>query len=173
MTLVSTTTLTTATASITFSAIPQTATDLLLVVSHRNSGGANQDNLFMRINGSSTNTYVSRQLYGNGSTAASGNQTATADNYTYSNSASSTSNTFASTQFYIPNYALTGTKTWSVDTVFENNATTGYQQIIATTYTTSVSGITSITLTTNYNLVTGTTASLYTIQKGSGGASVA
>jgi len=173
MTLISTTTLATATASITFSSIPQTATDLYLVVSHRNAGGANQDNLLLRINGSSANTYVSLQLYGNGSSTFSGSQTATADNYTYSNSASSTSNTFASTQYYIPNYALTGTKNWSVDTVFENNATTGYQQIIATLYNTSVAGITSITLSSGYNLVTGTTASLYTITKGSGGATVA
>jgi len=172
ITLVSTITLATATASITFSAIPQTGTDLLLMVSHRNAGGANQDNLFLRINGSSTNTYVSRQLYGNGASAASGNQTATADNYTYSNSASSTANTFASTQYYFSNYALTGVKNWSVDTVFESNAATGYQQIISTSYTTSVAGITSITLSGNYNLVTGTTASLYTVNKGSGGATV-
>lgn len=159
-------------ATLTFSNIPQTGTDLLLVLSHRNDGGASQDNITMRINGLSGSNYVSRRLDGSGSGVSSGNQTASSINYPYSNSSSSTSNTFTNTSYYFLNYAVTGTKSIGVDTVMENNSTSGYQQIIAGFYNSSIAGITSITISGFYNMVRYTSASLYMITKGSGGATV-
>jgi hypothetical protein len=158
-------------ATLTFSNIPQTGTDIMLLLSHRNDGGANQDNITLRINGLSGSNYVSRRLEGNGSTVLSGNQTATSINQPYSNSASSTANTFTNTSYYFSNYALTGTKSISIDTVMENNGT-GYQQLFACLYNSSISGITSITISGYYNMVRYTSASLYMITKGSGGATV-
>jgi len=158
-------------ATLTFSNIPQTGTDLLLLLSHRNDGGANQDNITMKINGLTASSYSARKLEGNGSTASSGNQTATSDNYPYSNSASSSANTFTNTSYYFPNYSITGIKTWSIDTVMENNGG-GYQQIIAGAYNTSISGITTIQISGYYNMVRYTNASLYMITKGTGGATV-
>ena len=158
-------------ASIDFTSIPQTYTDLVVIISHRNDGGANQDNISFRLNGSSAGTYSARKLEGNGSGASAGSTSnITSDQYPYSNSQSSSANTFTNTQYYFPNYSVTGTKTWSIDTVFENNATTGYQQIIAGSYGTSVSGITSLSFYSGYTTSQYSTAYLYGLLKGSGGA---
>jgi hypothetical protein len=157
-------------ATIDFTSIPQTGTDLMLVVSHRNAGSATQDSLILRINGSSASTYYSKKIEGNGATVLGGGQGPIPnDQYPYSNSQSSTTSTFTTTQYYFPLYSLTGTKNWTIDTMFENQGT-GYQQIINSHYATSVSGITSISLNTGYTISQYSTASLYTITKGSGGA---
>jgi hypothetical protein len=158
-------------ATLTFSNIPQTGTDLLMVVSHRNNGGANQDNITMRINGLSGNDYKARKLESNGSSVFSASQTATGDTWPYSNSSSSLANTFTNTSYYFPSYSTTGIKNWSIDAVMENDGT-GYQQLIAGSYSISISGITSIQLSGYYNMVRYTSASLYMITKGSGGATV-
>jgi hypothetical protein len=67
-------TLTTNTASITFSGIPQTYTDLVLVM----NGGMNTTTGFalsVELNGVSTNSYSATHIFGNGSTVSSGRYT--------------------------------------------------------------------------------------------------
>jgi len=65
---IATQTLGSATATITFSSIPQTYTDLIVVASVQ-SGGASQMNL--TFNGDTGNNYSKTALYGNGSSALS------------------------------------------------------------------------------------------------------
>ena len=65
---IATTTLSTATASITFSSIPQTYTHLQI----RFFGNAGSNDTFFRLNGDTGSNYVRHYLYGSGSSAAAG-----------------------------------------------------------------------------------------------------
>ena len=123
-----------------FRSIPQTYTDLLLVTSLRNSGGNTWAG--MVFNGSNTN-FTSKNINGNGTSA--GSQSVT--NYVYvamENGSTDTSNTFASSQIYIPNYTSSNYKSFSVETVRENNSTSGEQFMWAFLYS-NTNAITSIT----------------------------
>ena len=175
MTLVSTVTVGAGGASsIDFTSIPQTGTDLLIMFSLRSlDNGGPRDYIKVRFNGITTSTYTVRYLEGDGSVAASGvfaNQS-----YWYTNTglngSTSTSNTFANSQIYLPNYSSSNAKTGSVDSVSENNATQAGQTIAAWSSTTTAA-ITSLSIIGNTNWAQYSTASLYTILKGSGGASV-
>jgi hypothetical protein len=169
-TLISTTTVGAGgSASIDFTSIAASWTDLQIVLSVRTSGATIGGSTLIRFNGSSANlTY--RQLQGNGSSAAS--YTGTDGEITFTSAASSTSNTFANSSIYIPNYAGSTNKSFSADTVTENNGTTAYQGIYASLWSNTVA-ITSISLVpASGTFVQYSTASLYGILKGSGGASV-
>ncbi len=129
-------------ASITFSSIPQTYTDLLLVFSGRFTSGSGGD-VKMEFNGVTTG-YTHRQLFGNGSTASS--SSGSGAYVGRANWSTSTANTFTNVQIYIPNYANGNAKSYSVDSVEENNATLASQNIIAGLWT-GTNAITSIVLT--------------------------
>ena len=133
-------------ATLAFSSIPSTYTDILLVTSLRDvtSGGGVAKITF---NGS-TSSYTARQLVGNGSSAYS--DTSYGGSY-YSAEGSSvasgyTANTFSNGSFYIPNYAGSNNKSISTDTVVENNATSSYAALSAGLWSNS-SAISSITIT--------------------------
>jgi hypothetical protein len=151
-------------ANIEFTSIPQTYTDLLVKASVRDARtGDIFSNLLIRFNGSSSNL-SSRRLFGNGTSAASSAPASSI--VTVLNGPLSTSNTFSSGEFYIPNYTSANNKSVSTDIVTENNATESYQELNAGLWSAS-SAITSITLLSNYsvNLVQYSTATLYGIKK--------
>jgi hypothetical protein len=166
MTLVSTVTVGSGgAASIVFSSIPQTATDLVILISGRCTTTSNE--IYLDFNGGSS-VQSERRLVGDGSTTAS--QTST-DGWIASMPKSSfTANTFGSTMVYIPNYTAAVNKSISVDDVNENNASNADQVIRAMLWA-STAAITSLTLVAA-NFAQHSTASLYTITKGSGGATV-
>lgn len=169
MTLVSTVTVgSSGTSDILFSGIPQTGTDLYFLISGRTDGTGNT-NLGLSFNAS--NADVSwRKLTGNGSTATSTSGT-TYTNVSVVNDSAATSNTFCNGSIYVSNYSSTSTsKPFSIDLVTENNATAATQQLVAGLWN-STSALTSIEIKNSYWLI-GTTISLYTITKGSGGATV-
>jgi len=70
-TQIASTTLGSATASVTFSSIAGTYTDLVLVINAGNSSGSVADT-YMRLNSDSASNYSSTYMYGNGTSAASG-----------------------------------------------------------------------------------------------------
>ena len=70
--VISTQTLGSAAASVTFSSIPQTYTDLVLIVNTKTS---NNVNVFMRFNGDTSSNYSDTRLVGDGSSASSGRLT--------------------------------------------------------------------------------------------------
>jgi hypothetical protein len=165
MTLVETVTLGSAQASMVFSNIPQTATDLYLVYSARNVGDGRTVDL--SLNGSQTG-FSMKMLQGNGSAAVSASGSYDGG---LSNPSSTTTSTFSNTSIYFANYSGSTNKSWSMDTTYENNNTLAYTKIQAGTWS-NTAAITSITLTGFGNFAAGSTASLYTITKGSGGATV-
>ena len=158
------------TASVAFSDIPGTYTDLLLVVSARSSRASNTyEEMRIRLNGTSSDSnFTNRYLTGNGSTAASG--TITTYGYAGDLPASSvTANTFGTTEIYFPNYAGSANKSFSLTTVQENNSATAgnaYIDISAGLWS-SIAAITQIYLfcANSTNFVTGSSFFLYGITK--------
>lgn len=171
MTLISTVTVGSGgAASIDFTSIAATYTDLYLLVSGRTTAASIE--MRIQFNGDTASNYSVRRLYGDGSSAAS-NSTSTTYLAPYAiNPSDSSSNVFGNASVYIPNYAGSTAKSVSIDGVAENNATAGYQAINAGLWT-GTAAITSIKLIGQTgNWVEYSTASLYGILKGSGGASV-
>jgi hypothetical protein len=158
--------------SITFSSIPQTYTDLLLVVSGRNSDTLNGIVTQLNIQFNSVGSgYSDRPLEGSGSSVGSGSRTSqSVIRATALPNSASTSNTFGNVQIYIPNYTSSANKSVSIDGVSENNATQSFQTIVAGLWANSAA-ITSINLSAQVggNFVSGSSATLYGILKGSSG----
>jgi hypothetical protein len=165
MKLIESKTLGTAAASIEFTSIPQTFTDLVVVCSLR--GDQNANNGFTNIGfNSSTSNFSTRFLQGDGSGAASSTGTR---GIAYLSNAFYTSNTWDSTAVYIPNYTGSTNKSFSADSVVENNATLGWQFIVSGLWS-NTAAITSIQITPNTgNFIAGSIISLYGVLKGSDG----
>jgi len=151
-------------ASISFSSIPATYTDLILKLSARTDrSGITQDVIGIAFNSLTTNLSM-RYLQGDGSSASSSSSASLI--WTRADAATATSNTFGNAEFYISNYAGSTNKSVSVDGVSENNATEAYANIVAGLWSSSAA-ITSIQLTSanSANFVQYSTASLYGISK--------
>lgn len=113
-------------ASIDFTSIPNTYTDLQVICSNRAASGSPE--LLINLNNSSSD-FTIKYLQGSGSTVASNGLTRTyIGEAEYS---TRTANTFGSTSVYIPNYAGSNYKSFSVDNVQENNATASYSELVA------------------------------------------
>jgi len=151
-------------ASIDFTSIPQTYTDLMLVCSTRITASSFGGDTGIKINGTTTN-YSGRMLVGDGSATSSQTTTSSYRFGGFTEGSTATSNVFASTNFYIPNYTGSTNKTISIDTVTESAVNNGYQGIQATLWS-NTAAITSLTLldTGGTNFVQYSTASLYGIK---------
>jgi hypothetical protein len=148
-------------ATMTFSSIPQTYTDLLVRVSARNTNTSGSG-LYMRFN-SISSTYSGKYLEGDGNSAYSGSTTTSYFAAGNVNTSNNNANTFASTDVYIPNYAGSNNKSGSVDSVYENNAITAYITMIAGLLS-NTAAITQIDITPSANsFAQYTTAYLYGI----------
>ena len=125
-------------ASISFTSIPATYTDLVVKVSTRNTGGSTGNFANYTLN---STTPTGRVLYGNGASAAS-------DSSQYAHidtGGGATASTFANSEIYIPNYAGSNNKSFSVDGVAENNGTTGFD-VLAAGLASTTAAITSVTI---------------------------
>jgi hypothetical protein len=112
-------------ATVTFSNIPATFTDLRIVTSIRgiDSNGGNTLGLYININGTTTN-FSWKNLGANGTSVFSQGSTTT---YTRTsiNDAGSTASVYSNAEFYFPNYASANYKSFSIDSVVENNTASG------------------------------------------------
>jgi hypothetical protein len=110
-------------ATIEFTSIPSTYTDLQVVYSVRESQTAAMLDLNFYFN-NSTSGYSEKMLYGSAS-AGSGSASTSGGlfNWGVGTGSNATANTFASGQFYIPNYAGSNNKSLGGDYVGETNAT--------------------------------------------------
>ena len=149
-------------ASMDFTSIPSTYTDLCVLLSARSTSSTFQGS-GLKVNGSTGNVYTYRRLEGTGSSAVSDSGTLDFLPIGTIPGTSQTSNTFTNQLIYIPNYASSTTyKSISVDSVSENNATASYQQLIAGIYSANTA-ITSIKLEAS-NFAQYSTATLYGIK---------
>ena len=152
--------------SIDFTSIPSTYTDLCVKISTRDTSSAGSPNVKLTFNGS-TSGYSNKRLLGyNGTNVASFSDTSIAYGIaTLDNTSSHTSNTFTNSEIYVPNYTSSNNKSFSLDTVVENNSATVnalglYAQIWANSAV-----ISSISMTPDggFNFVQYSTATLYGI----------
>ena len=151
-------------ATMDFTSIPGTYTDLVLVISPRAT--STTASITVSFNGSAA-SFTGRRLEGNASAASSTTSTTLIGTSSIS---TDTANTFGSLQLFIPNYAGSANKTFSVDTVSENNGTTAYAQIFGGMWS-NTAVITQVTVSLA-NFAANSTAYLYGTLKGSGGATV-
>ena len=130
-------------ASMSFSSIPSTYTDLCLKISARGTQSAAYATYTLSFNGSTSNRSM-RQLYGSGSSVTSSTEPSNIG--TDAVGANATANTFSNTEIYIPNYAGSTNKSLSIDGVTENNATEAYTELYAALWS-NTAAINSVTLT--------------------------
>ena len=164
-TLISSNVLSTAAASVTFSAIPSTYTDLVLRMSGRRDVASASGAFRMRFNGLTTAIYSFTDLTGSGSAAASARasgSTAIAEPETVGDTA--TASTFSSHEFYIPSYTATQNKPMSAFSVAENN-TTAAEMSVAAYLLASTAAINEILIyPPSGNFMTGSSFYLYGIK---------
>ena len=117
-------------ASIDFTSIPSTYTDLAVALSLRTNNdpdGGSYGICAISINGSTANL-TQKRLQGSGSAASS---------FSFSNAqfpvdgSANTTSTFANGSVYFPNYAGSANKSFSLDNVMEQNSATTYMALIA------------------------------------------
>ena len=168
--LISSQTLTSTATSITFSGIPSGYADLVLRVSARSSASGQSDFLQLRINGLSTTIYSDTVLYANagGGSIISTRGTSVAQLYAPRfgiNGNGTTSNTFSSSEIYIPSYTASQNKPVSAIGFTEDNSTEAYASAAAGLIR-ETGAVTSIglTLITGPNFQIGSSFYLYGIK---------
>jgi hypothetical protein len=144
--------------TISFTSIPQTYTDLLVLCSFRSSSVSGVD---IRPNGSSSNG-SNRRLYTNASVVASFSGSTI---FLYHNRNTYTADVFDNSQVYISNYTSANFKSISIDNVTETNATAIDSQLQAGLWS-QASAITSLDLVDQSGtFVQYSSATLYGIKK--------
>jgi hypothetical protein len=161
--LIASNTLGSSAASVTFSSIPGTYTDLVLLISARTDQANPTATFLVRYNGSSAANYSATYLYTGGSTPTSYRDTnATSMEEGGATANTGTASTFGSTEIYIPNYAGNTNKPNSSFYVGENNSSTVFLIGAAAGLRSVTDAITSIgLLTTSGNFVSGSSFFLY------------
>jgi hypothetical protein len=168
-------------ALIEFNAIPDTYTDLILVYSGRSSTTSTSE-WGLQANGDSTTNKVTRYVIFNPNTSSAQSYVDTlpvAGGTGKVPVSSTTANTFGSVKIYIPNYATTARKVYSYESVAENNATTMPTNVFNDFGGCNLGITSAITSLSIRFIVAGSlamnqysTAYLYGLTRGSGGATV-
>lgn len=154
-------------ATIDFTSIPATYTDIVIKYSGRSTAAGNYQNVNIKINTDTGSNYTSKLLYGDGSAAGSDTTTTTFLKFMYIPFSSATASVFGSGELYFAKYAGSIYKSMIADTVTENNATGSGSSIIglAAGLWSDNSAINAITLTPNSgSWAEHSTASLYGIK---------
>lgn len=164
---IQTVTLTGNQSSIDFTSIPQTYTDLLLVLSLRGSG-FNATDINMRFNSDTGNNYGYRLFWKDGNTTS-----VTASNVATANSmftglatgSNTTATAWGSQAIYIPNYRLSRSKVVSIESVTEANTSDTWNIVNGGiwTGTAAISSISVFPPTGGQNYIASSTATLYGI----------
>lgn len=155
-------------ASIDFTSIPATYTDLLIYTSSKNTSAGAVSDMYLTFNNSGGTAYSERTLFGTGSSALSESFTSQAfiPRAGYSTGTAFTTGAFSNNLYYIPNYAGSNNKTLSIDSVMEDNGTGSYMGLFAGLWA-NTAAITSVKLTpyaTIGNFAQYSTAILYGIK---------
>jgi hypothetical protein len=158
---IQTITLATTSATIDFTNIPQTYTDLLLVISSRTTNVSDYPTVTnISFNGSTSNF---SGVYLENASGTVGAFTDQPRMVALSPGANTTSNTFGNSQCYIANYTSSNNKAFNAEAVGENNGTRSYMELISNLWSNSAA-ITSISLTpASASFAANSTATLYGI----------
>lgn len=154
-------------ASVTFSSIPSTYTDLIIKISAKNSdAGSGTDWITYTVNGDTGTNYSGTRLYLSGSTITN-NRYSTNNQFidTRITSAGETlTSSFGQTEIYIPNYTSTSSRQLITFGVAESGDTFANINSTASLYR-GVSSISSITFAVSgsYNFIAGSRFDLYGI----------
>ena len=143
--------------------IAATYTDLKISISARSSNASDNDAINLYFNADTTSgNYSCIAVYGTGSSASAYSTTRRFGSISAGNN---TASTFGNLDLYIPNYTSSNQKSYSSDSVTENNATTAYTELVAGKWT-GTAAITSVTFSLGSgNFVEGSTFYLYGISK--------
>lgn len=166
ITKISTTTLTSTTASITLSSIPATYTDLLIKLSTRTSRAAGNEDIYLEFNGSGGTAYLARRLYGTSALGSDSSSSVAAIEFYSTSGNTATASSFGSAEIYIPNYASANNKVVSVDAATANNSSAQVKGFALGIWSNSAA-ITSIKLTPvqGGSFLADSTATLYGVTK--------
>jgi len=167
-TLIKGDTLAAAAATYTFTAIPSTFTDLVVMTSTRGSQVNANTNMYIQFNGDSSAIYSWTRIDATGTTASGANFTN--DNQLRANKTTAdnaTANTFSSYELYLPSYTASQNKPVSTINAQENNTTANgdwYIDARANLYG-STTAISSVTFSlASGNFMTGSSFYLYGIK---------
>ena len=153
-------------ATIDFTSIPSTYTDLSLLVSGRGTASEASGGHYysIKLNNSSAN-FTQRFLQASvGPSVGSGTSSSSTGNYM--TPSDYTSNTFSNNLTYFPNYASSANKSFSTDALAENNSSTTFFLILNALLWSQTAAINQITLTPGGgNFAQYSTATLYGILK--------
>jgi hypothetical protein len=158
------------TATVTFSDIPGTFTDLLIVVSARSTRSSTVGNSNFYFNGSAANLTV-RYLLSYETNFQNGTFLTDSALSHYTPGANATASTFSNTEIYIPNYAGSTNKSVSITNSWSGNSSSDYNytNMIAAGLWSSSSAITSVSFSNraldSANYATGSSFFLYGITK--------
>lgn len=155
-------------ASMDFTSIPSTYTDLCVKISSRTTDTTVNDStaIALQFNGDTTSTYTRRSLTGDGGAAASTSATTTSMRIGFTTTNGDTANTFGNAEIYIPNYAGSTQKSVSADAVTEANVAQFIYAALNAGIWTGTATITSIKLIApSFNFMQYSTATLYGISK--------
>ena len=150
-TLISSNVLASSAASVTFSSIPATYTDLVLRVSARCTGGAGQVQLGIRFNSNSSAIYSDTSVRGYGAGFGSARVSGSTESYQYIYvpAGGATSNTFGNTEIYIPSYQVSQNKPFGTFSVAETNSSVAYMGVVASLFS-NTSAITSLEISAQW-----------------------
>jgi hypothetical protein len=108
-------------AGVTFQNIPQTYTDLKIVISARGAYSNFTDILPLAINGNYNLSVTQIQQYNTIGSSFRSPSSASYGTYVREPAGTATTSTFSNTEIYIPNYASSGFKSFTMDVTSENN----------------------------------------------------
>ena len=151
-TLISSNVLSSSAASVTFSSIPATYTDLVIRASVRGDSAAAAVNMKVLLNNDTTTNYSGTSVYNSGTTGDSLQVSNTASPYSgLINADTSTSNTFSNIEIYIPDYLSTTSKPFNTAFAPESNTTggVGYSNWVSAQLYRGTSAVTRIDLILN------------------------
>jgi hypothetical protein len=150
-------------ATIEFTSIPNTYTDLVLLLSARTNDSYGYTDIGVTLN--STNRNAAKVVYGVDGAAGSYSPSTAQNFFSEASGAGSTANTFGNGMVYIPNYTSSSNKSLGGDAVSENNASLTVMALSAGLFTVT-SAVTTITLTpgASTSFVQHSSATLYGIK---------
>lgn len=156
--------------SLIFTGIPNTYTDLMIMVSARDltSGGGFGQTLYMQFNGDGSTLYSSRWAESNATSSYSSNNGTSQTGFrvaVINSTGASNANIFGNLLLYIPNYASTTQfKNYVCEYITENGSSNqAYLGIDCGLYR-STNAISSVSLGTGFALDSNCTATLYGIK---------